>query len=55
MRVLFVRHGETAFNAARRFQTKDIALSERGKIEAHLMSRRIKESFPAEALIASDM
>lgn len=54
MRILFVRHGESTFNARRRFQTKDVPLSERGKIEAHLLARRLKE-FPAEALIASDM
>lgn len=55
MRVLFVRHGESTFNVTRRFQTKDVPLTERGKIQAHLAARCIKDTFPAEAVIASDM
>ena len=55
MRILFIRHAESTFNATRRFPTKDVALSERGKIEAHMVARRVHESFPTEAIIASDL
>lgn len=55
MRVLLVRHAESTFNRTRRFPTKDVPLSERGKIEAHLTAQRIKDTFPAQALMASDL
>ncbi|MFA5830835.1 MAG: histidine phosphatase family protein [Candidatus Paceibacterota bacterium] len=39
-RVYFVRHGETAGNAAGRSQTSDIPLSERGKKQAQFVAER---------------
>jgi probable phosphoglycerate mutase len=46
-RILLVRHGETAWNAAGRLQGHiDIALNERGREQARRNARAILETFP---------
>lgn len=43
MRLLLARHGQTEWNADRRFQGHtDIALSERGRIQAHALGRALR-------------
>src|SRR5204863_4874675 len=43
MRLLLARHGQTEWNADRRFQGHtDIALSERGRAQAHALGRALR-------------
>jgi probable phosphoglycerate mutase len=49
----FVRHGETAFNAERRFQHPDTPLSERGRVQAAAAADTLG-SANAELILASD-
>jgi broad specificity phosphatase PhoE len=50
----FVRHGETAGNAERRFQTPDVPLSETGRAQAIAVATTLLETTHAEAILASD-
>ena len=50
----FVRHGETAGNAERRFQTPDAPLSEAGRAQAVAVAATLLETTHAEAILASD-
>lgn len=50
----FVRHGETAGNAERRFQMPDTPLSERGREQAAAVAATLAESTRAESILASD-
>lgn len=51
----FVRHGETAFNAERRFQTPDVPLSDRGREQAAAVAGVLAREAPGATLIlASD-
>jgi probable phosphoglycerate mutase len=50
-----VRHGETEFNAERRFQTPDVPLSERGRQQAAAVAEVLAENAAAaELILASD-
>jgi 2,3-bisphosphoglycerate-dependent phosphoglycerate mutase len=50
-----VRHGETAFNAERRFQTPDVPLSDNGRAQAAVVAEVLAENASGAALIlASD-
>ncbi len=50
-----VRHGETAFNAERRFQTPDVPLSENGRAQAAAVAEVLAEKAAGATLIlASD-
>jgi broad specificity phosphatase PhoE len=54
-RLIFVRHGETAWNAARRLQGQsDIALSEEGRRQAHDL-RELVAGFAPDTVVASDL
>jgi probable phosphoglycerate mutase len=48
-----IRHGETASNAERVFQTPDVPLNERGRRQAQRLARRLREA-PIERVLASD-
>jgi probable phosphoglycerate mutase len=51
----FVRHGETAFNAERRFQTPDVPLSERGRAQAATVAEELAvNAATATLILASD-
>lgn len=54
----FVRHGETADNAIRRFQMPDVPLSDRGREQAAAVAQTlvasVKARAPRAALFASD-
>jgi broad specificity phosphatase PhoE len=52
-RIYLVRHGETASNAARVFQTPDTPLSERGIAQAEKVARRLAEC-DVSLVLASD-
>jgi broad specificity phosphatase PhoE len=52
-RIYLVRHGETASNAARVFQTPDTPLSERGIAQAERLARRLAE-YGVSQVLASD-
>lgn len=54
MSILWLRHGETALNAARVMQPPDTPLSPRGLAQAEAAARRIAALRPA-ALLCSDM
>lgn len=54
MTILWLRHGETALNAARIMQPADTPLSPRGLAQAEAAARRIAAMRPA-AILASDM
>lgn len=54
MRLLLVRHGETALNAARILQPPDTPLSERGHAQAAALARRLAGQ-PITQLLASDL
>ncbi len=55
VRLLLVRHGETTWNTAHRYQGQtDIALSERGIRQARALARRLA-SEPIAAIYASDL
>jgi broad specificity phosphatase PhoE len=50
----FVRHGETADNAVRRFQFPETPLSDRGRGQAAAVAKVLAETTCAEALLTSD-
>ena len=50
----FVRHGETVWNAERRFQTPEVPLSERGRAQAAAVAETLADSTHARVLLASD-
>ncbi len=50
----FVRHGETAGNAERRFQWPDTPLSEQGLAQAAAVAETLRETTSATALLSSD-
>lgn len=54
MRLLLVRHGETALNAARILQPADTPLSERGHAQAAALARRLAGQ-PVTQLWSSDL
>ena len=49
-----VRHGETAWNAERRFQTPEVPLSEDGRAQAEAVARTLQKTTHAELILASD-
>ncbi len=49
-----VRHGETAWNAERRFQTPDVPLSDLGREQARAVAETLAETARPGALLASD-
>jgi probable phosphoglycerate mutase len=51
--VHFVRHGETAWNAERRFQTPDVPLSDAGRAQAAAVAETLAGR-NAELILASD-
>ena len=54
MSLLFVRHGETALNAARVMQPADTPLSPRGQAQAQAVAQRLAAMQPV-ALLSSDL
>ena len=54
MAIVLVRHGETAFNAARVLQPADTPLSERGRDQAAAVARGLA-AMPVAAVLASDL
>ena len=54
MTIYWMRHGETALNAARVMQPADTPLSARGLLQATLAAQRVKGLAPA-AILSSDM
>lgn len=50
----FVRHGETAGNAERRFQMPDAPLSENGRAQAAAVAAMLAESTNAAMILVSD-
>jgi probable phosphoglycerate mutase len=54
MTIIWVRHGETALNAARVVQPADTPLSDRGLAQATAAARRLRALRPA-AIVSSDM
>jgi broad specificity phosphatase PhoE len=54
MAIILVRHGETAFNAARVLQPADTPLSARGQAQAAALARRLAAT-PVAAILASDL
>ena len=54
MSILWLRHGETALNAARVLQPADTPLSARGRAQAAAAARRLAALTPA-ALVCSDL
>ncbi|MBI5456989.1 histidine phosphatase family protein [Candidatus Kaiserbacteria bacterium] len=52
--IYFVRHGQSENNAARRYNTLDTPLSEKGKAQAATIGERLTK-LPVEVLVASDM
>jgi probable phosphoglycerate mutase len=54
MTLLFIRHGETALNAARVMQPADTPLSPRGRAQAQAVAQRLATLRPA-AVLSSDL
>lgn len=54
MSIIWVRHGETALNAARVVQPADTPLSARGRAQAAAAGRRLRALGPA-AIVSSDL
>ncbi len=50
----FVRHGETAWNAERRFQTPEVPLSENGRRQAEAVAETLQRTTHASLILASD-
>jgi probable phosphoglycerate mutase len=56
MTVLLVRHGETAWNAARRVQGwAPVPLADRGREQATLVGRHLAATYDVDRLVASDL
>ena len=49
-----MRHGETAWNAERRFQTPEVPLSENGRVQAEGVAATLQNSTHADLILASD-
>jgi len=49
-----VRHGQTAWNAERRFQTPDVPLSDLGREQARAIAETLAQTTRPGALLASD-
>jgi broad specificity phosphatase PhoE len=54
MAIFLIRHGETAWNAARIVQTPEVPLSERGQAQAEALARRLAAAGVA-AILSSDL
>lgn len=54
MSIILVRHGETAFNASRVLQPPDTPLSERGRLQAQAVARRLA-GMSVGGIISSDL
>lgn len=54
MSIILIRHGETAFNAARVMQPPDTPLSERGRRQAEAVARRFSAA-GIGAIVSSDL
>jgi len=54
MTICWLRHGETALNAARVMQPADTPLSARGQVQARLAAQRVAGLVPA-AILSSDL
>lgn len=54
LKLHFVRHGETAGNAERRFQWPDTPLSEQGLAQAAVVAKSLLETTHASQLLSSD-
>ncbi len=50
----FVRHGETPFNAERRYQTPDVPLSDLGREQAAAVAETLAASTHSSLILASD-
>jgi broad specificity phosphatase PhoE len=53
--VYLVRHGETPGNRFRRYQPYDTPLSDEGRVQAHLVAKRLAAEGPFTALYTSDL
>jgi broad specificity phosphatase PhoE len=54
MAIFLIRHGETAWNAARIVQTPEVPLSERGLAQAEALARRLS-THGVTAIVSSDL
>jgi broad specificity phosphatase PhoE len=54
MAIFLIRHGETAWNAARIVQTPDVPLSERGLAQAEALGRRLEKDGVTK-IVSSDL
>jgi len=54
MAIFLIRHGETAWNAARIVQTPEVPLSERGLAQAEALARRLK-TLGTTAIVSSHL
>lgn len=54
-RILLIRHGETAGNAARIVQKPDIPLSPRGEAQAEALARRLASDGGVARILSSDL
>ena len=52
MKVYFVRHGESEYNAKQLFQHKDVFLSDNGKKQAKFLARRFSK-IPVDIIVYS--
>jgi len=54
-RLLLARHGQTAWNAERRYQgQRDVPLDQEGRLQADALARRLSDE-PIDAIYASDL
>ena len=55
-RIILIRHGETAWNASTRIQGHtDIALNERGLLQAQCVAQALAQGEPLAAIVSSDL
>ena len=55
-RIIFIRHGETAWNASTRIQGHtDIALNARGLLQAQCVAQALAQREPLAAIVSSDL
>jgi probable phosphoglycerate mutase len=55
-RIIFIRHGETAWNASTRIQGHtDIALNARGLLQARCVAQALAQREPLAAIVSSDL